>query len=131
MLGIRGGVKIELLSVKAPSGAKVVVKLGSRTIFDSTKKTKKRKKKTSTKKPSGRPPSFATMVLGPNAHAAKTFTVTALRNKRLSNGSKLKIWITRSGYVGAYIEYRISGGKSHRVDRCLPAGSLKPKTKCS
>jgi hypothetical protein len=129
VLGLRGGIKVELLSVKAPSGAKVVVKLGSRTVFDSTKKTttKKRKKKRRT----GRPSSLTRMVFGPNARVAKTFTVTALRNKRLSNGSKLKIWITRSGYVGAYIEYRISGGKSHRVDRCLPAGSLKPKTTCS
>jgi hypothetical protein len=71
------------------------------------------------------------MVLGPNAFAARTLTVSALNNRTLRQGAKLRIWITKSGYIGSYIEYRVSHGKARKTSRCLPAGSLKPKTTCS
>jgi hypothetical protein len=67
---------------------------------------------------------------GKQAKTARTVRFPGLRGKRLSAGSKLKIYVTKPGAIGAYVQYRIVAGNFVKTKRCLLPGSRRPRTRC-
>jgi hypothetical protein len=64
------------------------------------------------------------------AKTARTVHFPGLRGESLSAGSKLKIYVTKPGAIGAYIQYRIVAGNFVKLKRCLNPGSRRPRTRC-
>jgi hypothetical protein len=67
---------------------------------------------------------------GRQAKTARTVRFPGLRGTRLSAGSKLRIYVTKPGAIGAYIQYRIVAGNFVKTKRCLLPGSRTPRTRC-
>jgi hypothetical protein len=67
---------------------------------------------------------------GRQAKTARTVRFPGLRGTRLSAGSKLRIYVTKPGAIGAYIQYRIVAGNFVKTKRCLLPGSRRPRTRC-
>jgi hypothetical protein len=67
---------------------------------------------------------------GKQAKTARTVRFPGLRGKRLSAGSRLKIYVTKPGAIGAYVQYRIVAGNFVKTKRCLLPGSRRPRTRC-
>ena len=62
-------------------------------------------------------------------HAAKKFKLLA--GRKLKNGSKVEIRISRAGFIGRYFSYNVSkGAVSSKTVRCLNPASSKPRKKC-
>ena len=62
-------------------------------------------------------------------HAAKKFKLLA--GRKLKNGSKIEIRITRAGFIGRYFSYNVSkAAVSSKTARCLNPASSKPRKKC-
>ncbi|MFZ0039960.1 MAG: hypothetical protein WAK93_01525 [Solirubrobacteraceae bacterium] len=59
-----------------------------------------------------------------------TETFPHLKGTRLKAGSKLKIYVTAKGSIGAYIEYDVTRGNFKKLNRCLEPGSSKPRKSC-
>jgi hypothetical protein len=92
------GARITLLSVRAPSGARVTVGCTG----------------------SGCP------VRRSSARAARRATVFPRFHRYLRAGVTLQVTVTKAGYVGRYTRFRIRGGVAPaRVDGCLTAGSTR------
>jgi hypothetical protein len=64
------------------------------------------------------------------AKTARTVHFPGLRGMRLRAGNKLKIFVTKPGAIGAYIQYRILAGNFVKSKRCLNPGSKQPRTRC-
>jgi hypothetical protein len=60
------------------------------------------------------------------ARTARNLSFSNVRGARLRSGSRLKIYVTASNSIGAYIEYQIKRGSFHKVVRCLNPGSTRP-----
>ena len=67
---------------------------------------------------------------GKQAKTARTVRFPGLRGRRLSAGSLLKIYVTKPGAIGAYVQYRIVRGNFVKTKRCLLPGSRRPRTRC-
>jgi hypothetical protein len=63
----------------------------------------------------------------PIAHAARS-RVTVFKNKRVANGTKVEMRITKKGMIGKYWAWKIPG--QGVTIRCLKPGSNKPRKKC-
>lgn len=62
-------------------------------------------------------------------HAAKKFKLLA--GRKLKNGSKVEIRITRAGFVGRYFSYSVAKGQvKSKKAYCLNPSSSKPRNKC-
>jgi len=71
----------------------------------------------------------ATFKAGPQAHAAKKFTL--LKGKGLKGGSSLIIRVSKSGYIGKYFKYPVTKkGVSSKTISCTNPGSSTPRKKC-
>ncbi len=101
-IGLPRGIRVVQLRILAPVGARIEVRCG---------------------RPCGR------RILVGRARSGQT-TIRRLAGKVLPDGSTLAILVTRSGYVGRYIAYRIARGNFRRVERCLPPGSRVPARRC-
>jgi hypothetical protein len=67
---------------------------------------------------------------GRQAKTARTVHFPGLRGRQLRAGSRLKIYVTKPGAIGAYIQYRIVAGNFVKSKRCLLPGSRTPRTRC-
>ena len=67
---------------------------------------------------------------GRQAKTARTVRFPALRGTQLRAGSRLRIYVTKPGAIGAYIQYRIVAGNFVKSKRCLLPGSRTPRTRC-
>ncbi len=67
---------------------------------------------------------------GRQAKTARTVHFPGLRGKQLRAGSRLKIYVTKPGAIGAYVQYRIVAGNFVKSKRCLLPGSRTPRTRC-
>jgi hypothetical protein len=102
------GVRIVWLKVIAPKGSRVAVRCGAGCRF-----AKK-----------------ASLSEKPLATASKTVTVKKLAGRSFRAGQKIRIYVTRKGRIGVYIQYRITRGGFKRTNRCLNPGSIKPRKRC-
>ena len=102
------GIRIRSLRVQAPKGAKVTVRCGPGCKF--------------AKKASASAKTRAT--------AAKTVTVKKLAGRSFRAGQKIRIYVTRKGRIGAFIQYTVKQGGWKKVSRCLNPGSTKPRKRC-
>jgi hypothetical protein len=102
------GLRIVYLRVIAPKGSKVMVRCGPGCKF--AKKA-----------------AASGNVL---AMASKTVPVRKLAGRTFRAGQRIRIYVTRKGRIGAYIQYTITRGGFKRVNRCLKAGSTKPRKRC-
>ena len=104
------GLRIVWLRVTAPKGAKVTVRCGT-----GCKYAKK-----------------ATAAGGGDvlATAARTLTVKKLAGRTFRAGEKIRIYVTRKGRIGSYIQYTIKRGGFKRIKRCLKPGSMTPRKRC-
>ena len=102
------GLRIVYLRVIAPKGSKVTVRCGARCKF-ATK--------------AGASGNVLAM-------ASKTVPVTKLAGRSFRAGQRIRIYVTRKGRIGAYIQYTIRRGGFKRVNRCLNPGSTKPRRRC-
>ena len=57
-------------------------------------------------------------------------TVKKLAGRSFRAGQKIRIYVTRKGRIGTYIQYTIKRGGFKRVNRCLKPGSMKPRKRC-
>lgn len=105
---IGGTLHVFSLKVSAPKGAKVTVRCGPGCKFA---------KKASA---SGKP----------LALAAKLVNVKKLAGRNFHKGDKIRIYVTRKGQVGAYIQYTVRQGGWKKIKRCLKPGSMKPRKRC-
>jgi hypothetical protein len=156
--GKNGQAKITKLIVSAPKGAKVAVTCTHHGCGRNPKAFTVRKARftkpvglvgpsSAAKAPAGvrmRPASVAVSsssaakrVAGGSAlrerravvHAAKKFKLLA--GRKLKNGSKVEIRITRPGFVGKYFAYSVSKGQvASKKVFCLNPSSSKPRKKC-
>ena len=105
------GARIELLSVHAPLGAKVIVRcIGRRCPVLGSARARR--------------------------SAASVAEVVARRSglirfprlhRRLLAGTVIEVRVTRAGEIGKYTRFRIRGGKPPaRIDRCVRPGSTRP-----
>jgi len=99
-------VKVTVLSVRAPVGARVTVVCRGRSCpVRRTSRT----------------------IAAKGRRTVQTVTFTRLRNKRLAAGTVLEVRVTRAGRVGKYVRFRfLSGRAPKRSDRCLVPGSSTP-----
>jgi hypothetical protein len=98
---LRGAVRINLLSIKAPKGAMVKVVCHG--------------------KGCGRAKNFKRRV-----RSAKSVRVHAFE-RVLRRGTVIEVFITAKGVIGKYTSFAIrSNAAPRRLDRCLPPGSSKP-----
>ena len=102
------GLRVVSLRVIAPKGAKVTVRCGAGCRFA---------KRASA---SGKPLAVASKVVRVKKLAGRTFRA----------GQKIRIYVTRKGRIGAYIQYTVTRGNFKRVERCLNPGSTKPRKRC-
>jgi hypothetical protein len=99
------GLRVVWLRVTAPKGSKVTVRCGA-----GCKYAKK---------------------AGLRASAARTLSVKKLEGRAFKAGQKIRIYVTRKGRIGTYIQYTVQRGNFKRVKRCLNPGSMKPRKRCS
>jgi hypothetical protein len=59
-----------------------------------------------------------------------TETFPSLKGVQMKAGTKLKIFVTAKGSIGAYVEYDILPGNFKKLTRCLEPGSSKPRKSC-
>jgi PKD repeat protein len=98
---IGGSIRIDLLSVKAPSGATVQVRCKGRRCPAKTLRERVRS-------------------------GAKAVRFKKLE-RRLRAGTVLQIYVTKRGSIGKYTRFVFRTGKApSRRDLCLPAGSMRP-----
>jgi hypothetical protein len=102
------GIRIRSLRVQAPKGSKVTVRCGRGCRFA--------RRASATGKA--------------RAMAAKTVTVKKLAGRTFRAGEKIRIYVTRKGRIGAYIQYTVRRGGFKRVNRCLNPGTMKPRKRC-
>jgi hypothetical protein len=67
---------------------------------------------------------------GKQVKTARTVHFPGLRGTQLRAGSKLKVYVTKPGAIGTYIQYRILAGNFVKTKRCLLPGSKTPRTRC-
>jgi hypothetical protein len=103
------GVRVRFLRVTAPKHAKVLVRCGRHCRFART----------------------ATAAFAPLAQAARVVSFKKLAGRAFAAKQRIKIYVTRPGRIGVYIEYRILRGDFKRITRCLNAGSLRPRKRCA
>jgi hypothetical protein len=102
------GLRIVYLRVIAPKGSKITVRCGRRCKF-----AKK-----------------AAASGNPLATAARTVAIKKLAGRSFRAGQRIRIYVTRKGRIGAYIQYTVTRGGFKRVNRCLNPGSTKPRKRC-
>ena len=64
------------------------------------------------------------------AFASQTLTVKQFAGRRFRPAQKIRIYVTRKGRIGKYIQYRVKRGNFKRTERCLKPGSMKPRKRC-
>jgi hypothetical protein len=102
------GIKVvKLRVVQVPKGAKVTVRCGHGCRFAKT-----------------------ATVAGVVAEIARSVTAKTLAGRSLKAGQKIRIYVTKRHWIGAYVEYRISRGGWKKVKRCLNPGSMTPRRQC-
>jgi len=67
---------------------------------------------------------------GKQVKTARTVHFPGLRGTQLRAGSKLKVYVTKPGAIGTYIQYKILAGNFVKTKRCLNPGSKTPRTRC-
>jgi hypothetical protein len=63
-------------------------------------------------------------------HVAPKLSFSGLRGRSLKAGARLKVYVTKPGAIGAYIEYKVKAGGFTKVDDCLEPGSRTPRPTC-
>lgn len=100
------GVKVTILSVRAPVGARVSISCRGASC------------------PLRR---SARLVAAKGRRTVQTITFDRLRNRRLKAGTVLEVRVTRAGRIGKYVRFTfVRGGAPKRSDRCLAPGSTVP-----
>ena len=99
-------VKIRVLSVRAPVGARISVRCrGTSCPVRSTVR----------------------LVRPKGTRTAATIAFGSLRNRRLRSGTRIEVRVTSAGRIGKYTAFRFTRGDApRRVDRCLVPGSSAP-----
>ena len=104
----RRSVKVSLLSVRAPVGARISISCRGRTC------------------PLRR---SAQLVAAKGRRTVQTVTFGRLRNKRLGAGTVLEVRVTKAGRIGKYVRFAFRSGKApKRSDRCLAPGRSTPSS---
>jgi hypothetical protein len=102
----RREVKVSLLSIRAPVGARVSISCRGRTC------------------PMRR---TAQLIAAKGRRTVQTVKVTRLRNARLRAGTVLEVRVTKAGRIGKYVRFTFRSGKApKRSDRCLAPGVSAP-----
>jgi hypothetical protein len=102
----RSTVKITVLSVRAPVGARVSLTCRGRSC------------------PVRR---AARTIAAKGGRTAQTVRFDRLRNRRISAGTVVEVRVTRAGRVGKYVRFTFVKGRApKRSDRCLVPGSSRP-----
>jgi hypothetical protein len=106
----RTSVKVTVLSVRAPVGARVaIVCRGSSCPLRRS----------------------ARLVAAKGRRTVQTVTFARLRNARLRAGTVLEVRVTRAGRIGKFVRFTFVRGRApERSDRCLAPGSSAP-TACA
>jgi hypothetical protein len=68
---------------------------------------------------------------GSQTRTAGIVSFPMLRNRALSAGARIEIFVTRKDSIGAYTRYDVVRGNFKRTDRCLRPGSHTPRRKCT
>ena len=113
-VGTRHGIRIRSLTLRdVPSGARVQIacRTGRRRVC--------------------RPQVQKTAARRPEARAAVIIHLIRMRNRQLRSGATLEIRITKPGYVGRYIAYRIRPAAIRKIERCMSPGSRSPSNACN
>ncbi len=99
-------VRIRVLSVRAPVGARISVRCrGTSCPLRSTVR----------------------LVRAQGARTAATIAFGRLRDRRLRSGTRLQIRVTSPGTIGKYTSFRFRAGAApQRLDRCLVPGRTAP-----
>jgi hypothetical protein len=99
-------VRITVLSVRAPVGARVTLSCRGRTC----------------------PVRRSSRVIATKGRrTVQTLTFDRLRNRRLGAGTVLEVRITRAGRIGKYVRFTFAAGRApKRSDRCLAPGARAP-----
>ncbi len=101
-------VKVSLLSVRAPVGARISISCRGRTC------------------PLRR---SAQTVAAKGRRTVQTVTFGRLRNKRLGAGTVLEVRVTKAGRIGKYVRFTFRSGKApKRSDLCLAPGRSTPSS---
>jgi hypothetical protein len=99
-------VKIRVLSVRAPVGARISVRChGKSCPVRSTVR----------------------LVRAKGSRTVATMSFSRLKNRRLRSGTRIEVRVTSEGRIGKYTAFRFTAGDApRRVDRCLLPGSSAP-----
>jgi len=99
-------VRIRVLSVRAPVGARISVRCRGRSCPVR---------------------STVRLVRAKGSRTAATMAFGRLQNRRLTSGTRLEIRVTSAGRIGKYTSFRFRAGAApRRVDRCLIPGRSAP-----
>jgi hypothetical protein len=107
----RGGIRVRLLTVDAPSGAKVRVRCRRRGC------PFRRLTRKATSGPGG----------SARGHVSRLIKFKRFRGRLLRAGTVVQIFVTKPGTIGKYTRIRVRRGKlPSRADRCMIPGSARP-----
>jgi len=99
-------VRVRVLSVRAPVGARISVRCRGRSCPVR---------------------STVRLVRAKGTRTAVTMAFRRLQNRRLASGTRLEVRVTSAGRIGKYTSFRFrSGAAPRRVDRCLVPGRSAP-----
>jgi hypothetical protein len=99
-------VKVTVLSVRAPVGARVTI--ACRGSSCPLRRSARR-------------------IVAKGRRTVQTVTFDRLRNKHLRSGTVLEVRVTRAGRIGKYVRFTfVNGGAPKRSDRCLAPGRTTP-----